>query len=56
MLNAEDMGVGGMETGSGEAGYTGDEHWDKDGEDDCEKTRLISSRASPMSAWSARKV
>ena len=54
MLNVEDMGVGGIDVGSGEVGYAGDEHWDECGEDCCEKTRWISSRASPMSACSAR--
>ena len=54
MLNVEDMGVGGIDVGSGEVGYAGDEHWDEGGEDCCEKTRLISSRASPMSACRAR--
>jgi hypothetical protein len=54
VLNVEDMGVGGIDTGSGEAWYIGDEHWDEGGEADCEKTRCKSSRASPMSACSAR--
>jgi hypothetical protein len=56
VLNVEDMGVGGIDTGSGEVWYIGDEHWDEGGEDDCEKTRCMSSRASPMSACSARNV
>ena len=56
MLNVEDMGVGGIDTGSGEVWYIGDEHWDEGGEDDCEKTWCMSSRASPMSACSARNV
>jgi hypothetical protein len=54
--NVEDMGVGGIDTGSGEVWYIGDEHWDEGGEDDCEKTRCMSSRASPMNACSDRNV
>ena len=56
MLNVEDMGVGGIDTGSGEVWYIGDEYWDEGGEDDCEKMRCMSSRASPMSACSVCNV
>jgi len=54
VLNVEDMGVAGTDVGSGVSGRAGDEHWEEGGECDCEKTRCISSRASPMRACSAR--
>jgi hypothetical protein len=56
VLKVEDMGVAGTDTGSGESGNDGDEHWDEWGVEEFEKMRCISSRASPMSACSARNV
>lgn len=39
MLKVEDMGVAGTDTGSGESGNAGDEHWEEWGVEEFEKMR-----------------